>query len=220
MDNLTEPRPERDYTEEIHVDERDAELLAPETMQSEVVIGEPDKAQETPSKNRYTIIRGTGAAQLALEAMGDLLIVIEDKFKSGFECPVCNAGGEYNELASSTSVKTMIPCGDCASTGMSLLNPLIKCKSCQGSGSTVCPSCGGTGGTLITPETAQRRPTTGTVMSSGPETKFLFPGDRVLYSLFAGSAIQLKQRATVRIMHEHEVMCKLHGNLKVGDYIK
>ena len=212
----------RDFTEEVHVDERDAAALAPETMQPDVILGESAACEQVPEKNRYTIIKGTGASQLALEAMGDLLIVVEDRFKSGFECPVCNSNGQYNDIMSDSieRKKTKIPCEACNQTGKSLVNPEIVCKVCRGEKEVICPSCGGSGGTLITPEVAQRRPTTGTVMSSGPETKFLSPGDRVLYSLFAGSAIQFKQRATVRIMHEHEVMCRLHGNLKVGDYVK
>lgn len=200
----------RDFTEEIAVDERDAQALAPETMQADAILGTGCDTELTPTKNRYTVIKG-GNSGLALEAMGDLIIVVEDKFRTGFECKVCDGEKHLDE-----------PCQHCNGTGATTGNAgTFPCGFCKEfPGKKPCPECKGKGGLLIAPEIAQRRPTTGTVMSVGLETKLLVPGDRVLYSLFAGSAIQFKQRAVIRIMHEHEVMCRMYGTSKIGDAVK
>jgi len=45
-------------------------------------------------------------------------------------------------------------------------------------------------------------------------------GDRVIYPIFAGTAITFKQKGTARIMHEGEVMGKIYGIGNIGDLIK
>jgi co-chaperonin GroES (HSP10) len=213
---------------EVQVSETEARELEPRAFQGDGILGTSEvelSPTSSSKKNLYTIISGAESSShdLAMEALGDLLIVVEDIFKTGYECKTCNKNGLINfgslqELDIETH-KTTITCPDCVD-GRSYVNPEIKCKTCQGTTKITCPACNGRGGTLITPADAQRRPTSGTIMSVGPDTKHLVPGDRVLYSLFAGSAIQFKQKAVVRIMHEHEVMVRLHGIGKLGDLVK
>jgi hypothetical protein len=103
-----------------------------------------------------------------------------------------------------------------------------ECEECGGSGrvpSTVaggkpktCPVCNGKGGLIVVPEVSQRRPTTGIVRSAGELCKVYKVGDGVLFSNFAGFAIDL-QRAGVpvclRILHETEVLTKVRGHLEL-----
>lgn len=102
-----------------------------------------------------------------------------------------------------------------------------ECEGCGGSGkSTVvkgakCSECGGTGvikGGIVTPETAQRRPTTGKVVSIGDQCHVLKPGQSVLYSNFAGYVIDLNRAGepvVLRILHESEVLCAMEGQLEM-----
>lgn len=103
-----------------------------------------------------------------------------------------------------------------------------ECKTCEGSGkvpSTVvggkpktCPTCDGKGGLLIVAEVSQRRPTTGIVRSAGEQCKVYKVGDGVLFSNFAGFAIDLQRAGRpvcLRILHETEVLTKVRGHLEL-----
>ena len=103
-----------------------------------------------------------------------------------------------------------------------------ECKVCGGSGrvpSTVaggkvktCPECDGKGGIIVVPEVSQRRPTTGIVRSAGELCKVYKVGDGVLFSNFAGFAIDLNragQPVCLRILHETEVLTKVRGHLEL-----
>lgn len=138
---------------------------------------------------------------LKLRALGDRLIIAEDKFRTGYECSVCEGAGK-------------LICRDCEGTGHSQLNKEITCKSCQGETTITCEACGGKGGLLIAPETAQRRPTTGKIISVGSRVKTLKVNDSVLYSNFAGYVIDTNGQV-LRILHEPEVLSWIEGHLTV-----
>jgi chaperonin GroES len=104
--------------------------------------------------------------------------------------------------------KSGYECGDCGGSGKSRLNPNIVCKGCSGTGVVV--------GGLIVPEESQRKPTTGTIVSCGPECKFLKVGQAVLYSSYAGHTIDLQragQAIVLRVLHETEILCLIEGHL-------
>lgn len=84
-------------------------------------------------------------------------------------------------------------------------------------GMELCLACNGSGAFLFVPEESMRRPTSGVIVSLGPDVKTLQKGDRILYSNFTGHAINFKQNVVFRIMHEHECFTKLHG---IGDLQK
>lgn len=120
---------------------------------------------------------------IKFSAFGDRVIIQEDEFKSGYEC------------------------SDCKGSGLSPLNPLIRCKSCDGKGATI-----------HVPETSQRRPTTGTIVSVGAEVKTLKVGQAVLYSSFAGHTIDLDRagrKVVLRLLHEPEILCLVEGHLEL-----
>jgi len=120
---------------------------------------------------------------LTFEAIGDRVLIEEDQFKSGYECP------------------------DCGGTGKSAIVPGARCSSCEGKG-----------GLLVVPEVSERRPTTGCVVSAGPNCKWLGVGDNVLYSNFAGYVVDLARagrNVTIRILHETEVLARMTGHLEL-----
>jgi co-chaperonin GroES (HSP10) len=145
--------------------------------------------------------------ELTLEAHADRIVVVEDEFRSGYECATC--GGTGN-----------IKCADCTD-GTSAVNPLIKCKSCAGTTWILCADCGGKGALLVIPEQSARRPTTGTIVSVGPDVTRLTRGQSVIYPSFCGHVFDLNAvdlsgteiQVCIRIMRESEVIAKVSGHL-------
>ena len=81
-----------------------------------------------------------------------------------------------------------------------------------------CPECDGKGGLLVVAEVSQRRPSTGRVVSVGDKVKYFKVGDNVLYSNFAGHAIDLERtgnKVVVRILHETEILAQVRGHLEL-----
>src|SRR6267142_5973894 len=94
------------------------------------------------------------------EAHFDRIIVLQDDFRSGLECKRCLGRDVRKEIS-------VISCENCNGTGKSVIVKDGKCSMCSGDGVIPCPECKGKGGTLILPENAERRPTTGTIVSAG-----------------------------------------------------
>jgi co-chaperonin GroES (HSP10) len=124
---------------------------------------------------------------VGFSALGDRVVIVEDQFKSGYECETCGGSGKVPSTIAGGKPK-------------------------------VCPTCDGKGGLLVVPDNSQRRPTTGLIVSAGELCKSLKVGDSVLFSNFAGFAVDMDRAgATVclRILHETEVMCKVSGHLEL-----
>lgn len=138
---------------------------------------------------------------LRIAALADRLIVVEDQFKSGYECKRCDGRGK-------------VICVECGGSGFSPLNPEVTCKTCHKEGLMICGECQGKGGLLITPDVAQRRPTTGKIVSIGPDVKDLNIGDSVLFSNFAGYVIDIND-TTLRILHQPELLARIEGHLSI-----
>ncbi len=138
------------------------------------------------------------------EAWGDRVLILEDEFKTGYECTRCNGEGK-------------VACENCGGSGtLSYGGPEMTCAVCNKGGKQVCPVCEGKGGLLIAPETAQRRPTTGTVMSVGPTCKYAHVNESFLYSSFAGYSVDMTvedEDVTIRILHETELLARVKGHL-------
>lgn len=225
-----------------------------------------------PDKNCYVIINPSNNERFALEAGGDRLIIEEDKMRLGFECKTCDGDGYIIDK----------PCPNCnGEKSVQGIDERIACRFCcsgrgitgvpQGQGCLTCPDCKGKGALVVIPQVSERRPTSGTIRSKGPDVskckdcggtgkryidgvmamqdmgaiikgggKNIMPiqvnclfceatgkvglklevGDRVIYPIFAGTAITFKQKGTARIMHENEIMGKIYGIGNIGDLIK
>jgi co-chaperonin GroES (HSP10) len=137
-------------------------------------------------------------------ALSDRILVEEDAFQSGYECITCGGKGR-------------IKCPDCAGTTVRSVEggPEKKCSTCD-EGTIRCSPCNGKGGLLVTPDTAQRRPTSGTIVSAGPDCKFVKVGDSILFSNFAGYLVELARAGfpvSLRILHETEILAGMEGHL-------
>ena len=140
---------------------------------------------------------------VGFKATGDRIIALEDEFRSGYECRTCKGKG-------------IMACYACEGSGRSTVVPGARCNACEGSMTLSCIDCGGKGGVLVVPDNAQRRPTTGTVVSAGPECKVISQGQSIMYSNFCGHAIDLSG-SNLRILHETEVLCLIDGHLEMRD---
>lgn len=155
---------------------------------------------------------------LEFEAFADRILVLEDEFRSGYECTDC--GGATKKV-----------CSQCGGEGhyINAGSVEVKCSECGGDGRVTCPTCGGKGGLLITPEVSARRPASGKIVSVGPgvyQNGVLIPmrakvGQSVLYSNFAGYVVDLAragQPITIRILHENEILCGIKGHLTLTNF--
>lgn len=163
-------------------------------------------------KNLFTVVGGT----LLIEALGDRVIILEDRFRTGYECKECDGEGHVDA-----------PCSFCKGSGYEDETATILCRMCRptmagetSSGKQRCPTCNGRGALIVVPQDSERRPSSGIIQSCGPECKILKVGDRVMYSNFAGHAINFKQKTVMRIMKEHEVQAKLYGTENLGKIVK
>ena len=144
---------------------------------------------------------------LRFYALGDRVLIEEDKFRSGYECPKCEGAAK-------------VVCENCNGDGHYAIDsgPIKMCSGCGGAGKLTCPECNGKGGLIAVPETAQRRPTTGVVVSAGPECKVLKVGQSVMFSNFAGYVVDLERAGKsvcLRILHETEILCGMEGHLEL-----
>lgn len=145
-------------------------------------------------KNLVLVVGG----KIALRAIEDKIIVLLDKFKSGYECTLCGGTGEGRK------------CVDCTN-GVNARG--FKCKTCGGDpdryiGKT-CPQCKGRGSSIIIPDSAKALPTSGTIVSIGPECTKRKIGQRVVFGAHVGFFLPFKGNVRLRMMREYEPLCEL-----------
>lgn len=188
-----------------------APVVPIETVESNILDAKSMVQLDVPKelKKNVTIITDKGKS-LALEATGDQMIVLQDKFRTGFECKTCDGECYTNVICSYCHGIGTVGEGDLINFCNVCSNPQLRHGHWR-KGFQPCVDCNGKGALLVAPDIAQRKATSGTIVSVGPECEYFQPGQRVLYSIFAGTEIEFKQKAVVRIMHEHEVMCRLWG---------
>lgn len=151
------------------------------------------------------------AGPVSFEAWNDRLIIVEDPFKSGYECDSCSQTGR-------------IACPSCEGKGTSMIVKDARCSLCRGEGNVVCPHCKGKGMMLEIPDAAKRRPTTGVIVSVGSKVQNLRKHDAVLYHDFVGCSFDLtgadeqgvERSVTIRIIREDDVLTKVHGHMELS----
>jgi co-chaperonin GroES (HSP10) len=161
------------------------------------------------TKNLVLVVGG----KIALRAIEDKIIILLDKFKSGYECSMCGGSGEGRR------------CIDCVE-GVNSRG--FKCKVCDGVpdrwvGKT-CPQCKGRGSTIIIPDSAKALPTSGTIVSVGPDCKSRKVGQRVVFGAHVGFFLPFKGNVRLRMMREYEPLCELFlldtDNSVLGDFLQ
>ena len=152
----------------------------------------------TDDEGKLFIIGG----KIAIEAVEDKIVILTDKFRSGYECETCNETG-------------VIGLCDCERSGRKGFNTVGGlCRVCLGfpenNRGKICTKCKGTGQTIIIPESTKQMPTSGVIVSAGPKCVTRKLGERVLYGGHTGHNLPFKGNVRIRIMREHEVMCLMH----------
>jgi len=130
----------------------------------------PCHLQPTLDSNKLVL------GKLKLRAAHDRVIILEDEFRSGYECLRCMG-------------KQIVQCDNCNGSGVSSINNTIRCSQCEGKKVVYCPDCKGKGvaeGGLAIPEESIRRPTTGRIVSVGPKVEEFEVGESVIYPEFVG----------------------------------
>ena len=152
--------------------------------------------------NQWAIIKETEA----LRAIGHRILVLEDEFKSGYECDVCTGTGHTGNI-----------CRWCKGTKLYKgRQDAGSCPDCEvgtsdgrkSLGYEICPKCKGTTGVIIIPDEAKRRPCTGVILSKGSEVTEFEVGSRVLYTNYTGTDFELLGGVKLRIMLDHDVMAE------------
>lgn len=177
--------------------------------------------------NSYVIIKKeNGNPDFAIEAAGDRVIIEEDKFRTGLECKTCDGEGHTGEVCANCSGNKLVDGNAC---------PICFVRGIGPTGFVPCRDCHGSGGLLVAPEVAKMRPTSGTIRSVGRDVNYdensvliddddgkpwLKVGDRVIYALFAGTAIEFKNRGVCRILHRNEIMGKIYGVENIGKLVR
>ena len=154
---------------------------------------------------------------LALRPIGDRILIMEDEFKSRFDCKTCNGKGHTGEVCphcmgtkvyKGRTKEDSGPCPDCTIKGVKegvSRNPIDITY-----GKVLCPLCNGKQGTIIVPDDAKKRPTTGTIIAIGKEVTEYNVGSRVLYHNYSGTEFEM-QNTKLRIMRQMDVFCEVRG---------
>lgn len=174
----------------------------PEVEKQFLPLGLPPQNQIEHVPTTYTV------GKVGFTACWDKVVIVEDSFTSGYECSVCHGAGK-------------LTCDICKGSGTHPLNKDMRCKSCAGTGKSECDACKGKGATIIIPENAQRRPTTGQIVSAGEKCQRFEEGDSVLFSNFAGHAVKLNhenREIVLRFLHETEIICEMSGLLELRSH--
>jgi len=165
---------------------------------------------ENEDSNIIYVIQG----KIGLEAVEDKILVLIDKFRSGYECKRCNETGVIGLCACELEQRP----------GTNRLGGV--CKICNGSYESLrgkeCPDCKGSGQTIIIPESTKSMPTSGKIVSRGPKCTVREIGERVIFGAHTGYFIPFKGNVRLRMMREHEPLCLVHAidpNVVMDDFM-
>jgi|SRR5580765_234803 len=159
--------------------------------------------------NEWAIINETEC----FRAIGHRIMVLEDEFRSGYECKACDGSGHTN-----------IKCKHCKGTGLHKgKEENGSCPDCEvgtsdgrkSLGYELCSVCNGRSGLIVVPDSSKRRPLTGRIVSAGRDVTEFKVGDRVMYTNFTGTDFDLKGGVRIRVMLDHDVMTE-YKQLKKG----
>jgi len=154
-------------------------------------------------------------------------------------CPMCVERGYPPGVEATADDNTAIPCRLCTSQhGRGVFGLAL------GKGKKTCEECNGKGALIVLPQETERRTTTGVIRSAGPDISkcplchgkqifegnlcercegsgtLLKVGDRVIFTIFAGTGIHFMHKGTCRVCHENEIMGKVYGKRNIGELVK
>lgn len=162
---------------------------------------------------------------VAFEAIGNKVVVLLDRYTSGYECPKCKG---------MTKVIRTVRCKcDPVDYSPQKHNPPgtrnrhgAPCEDCNGDYESKrireeidCPVCKGKGGNIIIPDSAKSLPTTGVILSKGPDVTRLKLHRRIIATPFSGVFMPMKGNARIKVYTEMEPLCYLHNMKKDGTVV-
>lgn len=164
--------------------------------------------------------------ETGFQADADKLIIRVDEFRSGMECLTCLA--HDIRMVSSDKQVSFVPCKECDGKGKRQKagnkNIEVKCSECEGLGAVPCPDCGGRGGIIAIPQKEESAPTTGKIVSIGPDVPAgkRAIGDRVMFGSYSGNRYDVagkrsdgkEEEVELRIIRDSEVLCRIYGILQ------
>jgi co-chaperonin GroES (HSP10) len=134
----------------------------------------------------------------------DNIMVLEDPSIDTTLCSECKGKKEF-----------FVTCLKCDGTGTlageTAEDLPTECGRCDGKGQRLetCKLCKGTGQGIVLPDSAKTRPTSGRIVSKGPDCSIYNLGDRVAYSGYTGHLLPFKGNNRIRVMREIEPFCQL-----------
>lgn len=161
---------------------------------------------------------------VGLEAVGDNILVLIDSYRSGYECTVCKGTGKLHRVSRCVcdpeieDSRLDFPRGSRNRFG-------AECETCHGSylemrvdDVVTCGKCDGKGATLVIPENAKSLPTTGIILSIGPEVtrKGIELNKRVVCTPHSGVFLPMKGNIPVKCYRQHEPLCRMYNIKKDG----
>lgn len=164
---------------------------------------------------------------IGLEAIGDNILVLIDSYRSGYECTACKGTGKLREIKRCVCDPDIPDDKLAAYQGDGVLRGTRNkfgavCENCEGdfvskrSDKMIeCPTCKGKGASLIIPDTAQSLPTTGVILSVGPDVtrSGIKRNKRIVATPHSGVFLPMKGNIPVKCFRQHEPLCLMY-NLK------
>ena len=157
------------------------------------------------------------------EASADRILVVQDEFRSGFECSQCG-DKEHMIISGYYDGKqvSVVDCDNCQGRGHYMKGENeIRCAICEGRGKVPCPRCGGKGGaTIVLADVNKGRTTTGLIVSVGKNVEGYALGERVVYQAFAGHGFSIagvdRQGKTERFFLVYHIDRDILGYVRNG----
>lgn len=72
-------------------------------------------------------------------------------------------------------------------------------------------------GSIVIPDTAKRRPTTGWIVAVGPDGDTSLIGKHILYAQFSGTGINLRNQPSYRVLSTDEVLLIIEGEVEIEE---
>ena len=156
----------------------------------------------------------------ALRPIADRILVLEDEFKSRYDCTECHGKGHLG-----------VKCPWCKGTKYFKGDEEQGyCRDCtagvQGGavgrtlGFVLCTKCNGSGGTIVIPDDTKKRPTTGRVIAIGSLVTEFKVGNNILFTNYTGQDFEV-DGIKLRVMRQHDVYCERKAlNKKNSDSVQ
>lgn len=161
---------------------------------------------------------------IGLEAIGDNILVLIDSYRSGYECTVCKGTGKLHRT-SRCICDPDVPDSELNNSRGSRNRFGAECETCHGSylemridDVVTCHKCEGKGATLVIPQSAQSLPTTGIILSKGPEVTRagIELNKRIIATPHAGVFLPMRGNIPVKVYRQHEPLCVMYNIKKDG----